>query len=259
MIRSIGRAAGVGGAVLALSAAWLPAAQATARVRPSVTFSFVADRVTQNTKLHLSYADKHLPRRSVIYLQWQVGTRHVWQNVEKIRTARTASAPGVQIGRYDYRLLVVSNGKAVAASATRDLYSYGKIPWATLCSDYGNFGPCAPPATVQIGTTVFTYVYESSEPPSYPTYENFLQLPDTSCKTMTVQFATSDTNAGDYAYLQLVQSKTAAQYGQTPEGTIGSTTFRMDGGPFYLNDAESVGYSMFFNGSAICYTRNGLP
>jgi hypothetical protein len=233
------------------------AARTSAVAKPSVTFSFVNDKIAQSAKPEFTYQTTHLPKGSVRYLQDQVGSAHVWENVEKlIRSSATVTAPKVAMGKYLYRIRVSRRGRTVVTSRNRPLYVYGKITFSVFCGP-GGWSPC-PPQTVQIGTTIFTYVI-GSYAGTYPSYENLMKINSTSCKTLTIRFATNDSNSGTIAYLQVVQSRTNPQYGQTPTGTIGTKTFKLDGGPFYINFSETTGSEVFFNGSAICYTHSGLP
>jgi hypothetical protein len=247
-------------AVIAVSGVWLPAARAQADAKPSVNFSFVKDRVTQKEKLHITYSSQNLPTGSLIYLQSQVGSAHAWKNVERLpSSASTATAPGVSVGKYEYRLLVTTRkGAPVVASHPHALFSYGKIPFAALCQDYSG-GPCTP-SNIQIGNTIFTYVDRDEPASSYPHYSQFLILNSTSCRSLTLLFATDDTQSGGNAYVELVQSKANPKYAQTPDGTIGTLKGTLNGGPFALDETND-GFVNFdyFNGSANCYTLNGLP
>jgi hypothetical protein len=254
----------VGAAALACSAA-MPAAQAgtsdseSAAAHPSMTFYFKNQRVNQHSRPTVIYSTGHLPAHSVIYLQRQFGSAHVWENVEHLKLrSGTVTAPGVEMGKYDYRVRVTARGTVVVTSRTRALYSYGRVALNAFCNE-SEVGYCGSPATVQIGQVVFTYVLANYVPNSYPTYSDVLEFNATTCDGITVQYATTDTTSGDYAYFEVVQARSDPQYGQTPVATVGTFYAALDGGPFYLEDSETTGSAVYSNGYATCYTQSGLP
>lgn len=255
----------IGAAALGCCAA-IPAAQAartshsgSTAARPSATFYFKHQRVNQGSKPVVIYSTSHLPAHSVIYLQREFGSAHVWENVEHLKFRNgTVTAPGVQMGMYNYRVRVTARGKVVVTSRTRPLYSYGRVALNAFCNE-SEVGYCGSPETIQIGQVVFTYVLANYEPNSYPTYSDVLELNSTSCDAISVQYATTDTSSGDYAYFEVIQARSDPQYGQTPVVTIGTFHATLDGGPFYLEDSETTGSSVYSNGYATCYTRSGLP
>ncbi len=246
--------------IVALACISASAAQASvATTRPSATFHFKAVRVDQGTKPVVIYSTSHLPAKSVSYLQRQFGSAHVWENVEKLKAASgTVTAPGVEMGKYVYRLRVMQGSKVVVTSAARTLYSYGSVPLNAFCNE-SQAGYCGSPQTVQIGQTVFTYTVESGAPNSYPDYTDVLELNSTSCDAITVRYATDDTNSGDDVYEEVIQARSDPQYGQAGIDTIATFQATLDGGPFYLEDSETEGYQIYMNGSASCYTPSGLP
>jgi hypothetical protein len=235
------------------------AAQAAvpASTHPTATFTFKHSKVDRNVKPVLTYSTSHLPTRSVIYLQRQFGTAHVWENVEKLKAAKgTTTAPGVPMGKYGYRIRVLHKGKAIAYSHIRYLYSYAKVQISALCADY--YGGSCGSQTVQIGQTIFTYVMDNCCS-TYPSYQTDLQFNTTSCDALTVTFATQDTSSGARAYVEVIQSRSDPQYGSTPIATIGTFHAKLDGGPFYLESSETNGDDVYENGSASCYTPSGQP
>ena len=244
-----------GALALAVPAAALAQPSAPA-VRASAVLAFKHDKVSHGVKPVFTYKTAHLPSGAVIDLQRQYGSAHVWKNVERLRAGPgTATAPGVPMGKYDYRLRVTKSGRTVVTSAVRPLYSYGTVAFSTLCA-YVNNGPCSS-NTVQIGTTIFTYYLSGSN--VYPTYSAIMKFPSTSCSNMSVEFGTDDTTSGAHAYVEMIQSRTDPQYGSTPIATIEKFSPTLDGGPFYLEVSETGGYTVYLNGPATCYTASGLP
>jgi len=243
--------------LLALAFAVMPAASAaTARPRPSASFSFRHDKVSTRTKPVLSYVTSNLPAGVRIYLQRQFGSAHAWKNVEQLKARRgTATAPAVALGEYGYRLHVMAGHRVVVTSRSHKLYSYGTVPLSALCPADGI---SCPAHTIQVGDTIFTYVLVGNG--DYPDYNPALELNSTSCDSLSLQFAAAyDTNTSDSAYVEVIQSKTDPQYGSTLVGTIGSFRASLDGGPFYLETAETVDADVVMNGTASCYTPSGTP
>jgi hypothetical protein len=246
-------------ALVAVPATATGAVAAPHTAKPAATFSFAHNRVDQKTQLHFTYSTKHLPRGSAIYLQWQVGTAHAWRNVERLRKASgTATARGVSIGKWEYRIDVVRRGKTVVASRERPLYAYGTVAYARLCSVWQ--GSSCPAYDVQIGNTDFTSYY-SVWNLSYPDFATILQYHSTSCRSLDIQYADSDTeNSADQEYIQLVQSRSPLQAGQGPVETVNTFTATLDGGPFMLQASEdNSNFNVWINGSASCYTSSGKP
>jgi hypothetical protein len=241
-------------AVPAIAAGTGAAPHSTAAAKPTAEFSFTHNRVKQKTRAQFTYATAHLPQGSSVYLQWQVGTAHVWQNVLRLKHASgTDSTPRVGMGKWKYRIRVVRDRSTVVSSRSRTLYAYGTVSYARLCDVWT--GGCTP-FDVQIGETDFTAVYGVNLD-YYPDFSTVLQYHATSCRSVDMQYATQ--NSGEEEYIQLVQSKGPAQSGQGPGNQVNTFKASMDGGPFILEAADDTGDWLYLNGSANCYTNNGKP
>lgn len=234
----------------------LPAAAhaSVTAARPTASFSFKHNRISAGVKPVINYKTTNLPKGSSIYLQRQYGTARVWKNVKQLAArSGTASAPAVQMGKYLYRIRVRKSGRTVVTSATRTLYSYGKVKLSNLCVP-GGWGTCDA-QTVQIGSTIFTYVIGAGD--GYPYYVSLLQFKSTSCRSMSLQFGTDDTASGAEAYIEVIQSRSDPQYGSVAIDSIGNFSPKLDGGPFYLEVSETNGNETYVNGHASCYTSSG--
>ena len=229
------------------------------KVRPAASFTFVRNKVDAGKRARLTYTTAHLPKGSARYLQRQFGFRHVWKNVEHLlRAAGTTTAPSVPMGKYEYRIRVVAKGKQVAVSKTRPLFSYGRVSYKDLCKSATSATNCQSGA-VQIGDTAFTYA-EDDIPEVFPSFGTELNDNATSCSSITVTWGYADTNVSD-SYVKIIQSATDPQRSSTPNGTIGKLVAKLDGGPFFLDssaDSNGADQFIYFNGSALCYTDNGL-
>lgn len=244
-------------ALVAVPATATAAVDASHAAKPAATFSFAHRRVDQKTQLHFTYSTQHLPRGSAIYLQWQVGTAHAWRNVERLRkNSGAATARGVSIGKWEYRIHVVRNGKTVVTSRQRPLYAYGTVSYARLCAIWQE-GSCFT-QDVQIGDTDFTAHWSISNV-SYPSFATILQYHSTSCRSLDIQYADDDSsNSADQEYIQLVQSRSPLQSSQGPVQTVNTFKATLDGGPFILEASEDFDLAtVWINGSANCYTSNG--
>jgi hypothetical protein len=234
-------------------------ASAHVKVRPTASFTFVHDKVDAGKRPSLTYTTEHLPKGSARYLQRQFGFGHVWKNVKHLlRAAGTTTAPAVPIGKYEYRIRVVAKGKQVAVSKTHPLFSYGRVSYTDLCKS-ATFAVNCQSGAVQIGNTAFTYA-EDDIPEIFPSYGEELSDNTTSCSSITVTWGYADTNMSD-SYIKIIQSATDPQKSSTPNGTIGKLVAKLDGGPFFLDssaDSNGDDQYIYFNGSAHCYTDNGL-
>jgi len=244
--------AAAGLAVTAATAA--PASAAQSAARPTASFSFTHSRVNQKTKAQFTYSTSRLPKGSAIYLQWQVGTKKVWKNVLHLRRASgTDNAPGARMGKWMYRIRVVRDGSTVVSSKSHPLYDYGTVPYQQLCDAW--VGDCIP-FDIQIGNTVFTVMFGVNNA-QYPTgWGTVLQFHKTSCRSVTMQYATQ--TVPDNVYIQLIQADSPAQSGEGPGNQVNTFTASMDGGPFILEVADDNGGDWIdVNGSADCYTSDG--
>jgi len=229
-----------------------------ARARPSATFSFVNSKIKAGGKPRLTYSTAHLPRKSRIYLQWQVGTARVWQDVERLKMPTgTVTARSVPMGVWTYRIHVVAYSHTVVNSASRQLYAYGTVTYATLCQ-VGMDGSCQN-GTVQIGTTVFTYAELVDGTTTYPTYTEALSFGNTSCSSITLEWAEPEptSRSGNTSYMEVVQSASPPANGSIGSNTIGALSVALDGGPFIIDVATNDGLGVYMNGSAQCYTPSG--
>jgi hypothetical protein len=112
----------------------IPATVAEAAT-PTVALTFQPARVSANTTLHLAVKSANLPTGTVLYLQRQFGTDHIFKNVKQLTVRNgTTTAPAVAMGRYVYRIRAMRNTTVVARSANRTLYSYGNISVTQLCN-----------------------------------------------------------------------------------------------------------------------------
>lgn len=222
---------------------------------PAATFTPVRYAITAGWHPEISYRTVNLPASAFVALQRQFGTAHVWQRV-KVLNPRPGThinyGPPVEAGLYAYRIRVSLYGRTITTSPVHHVWSYGTISLAAMCAAIDG-GGCQP-GYEQVGSTVFNYVMAIS---SGSGFQQAAAMSRTSCRSMTLQFASSnpDNQASD---LQVLQSASDPEYGSTPVDVIGSHTFALDGGSWILN-AKTTLYSseIYLNGAASCYTAEG--
>jgi len=261
------RVAGVAVAAVAVVSLFAPGGTASAgalrvaAAKPSATLSFAQAKIKAGTAPVVLYTTADLPSGALIYLQRQFGSSHTWKNILHLAApAGKVTAPAVKIGRYQYRIHVTKNSKAVVNSTPRYLYAYGTVAYITLCSESENVGDLfCQEGTVQIGSMAFNYVESENAGYSYPDWYHMDILGSTSCDHITLTFGTTDTVSGDNAYAQVVQSHVRPVTNSAPIDTLGMLKAKLNGGALIVNVTETNGSAIYLNGSATCYTSNGLP
>ncbi len=234
--------------------------------KPKVSFSFKANKITSTTKPVIKYAATGLPAGSTLELQRQFGTSHVWKGVTALRGhSGTASTGKVQMGEYKYRIKVDHKGKTVIISATKTLFSYGRVPLTNICNDENhnskivvNDANGCQTQTVQVNGTIFVYLI-SDFPQAPPNFDQDITFgTNTSCRTITLNFS-MDNNAQstDTAHVQVVQTKSDPQSKSVGAGKIGNAFFKLDGGPWDLN-LSATNDEEYVNGYLSCYTAGGI-
>lgn len=246
----------------------MPPSPAGASTRPTAAFRFVTNSVTAGTSATITYATRNLPRRATVVLQRQFGTRHVWRRVRYLRRSGTASVPAVPMGLYYYRIHVTKHRRVVANSRARRLFSYGQINLSNMCNDdtVSTYG-CNFDATVQVGSTLFPYLFYDGFASTAPGYDEILSTATSSCRSISVQWGLDNDTAGpgDAATLQIVRSDADPQSGTANYGSIGTLDAQLDGGAWAIDVSVAPSPSGNFNAVAVndaalsCYTSSGLP
>lgn len=266
MIAAVTVALGLVGFAASASASTSTAPKmATAIPKPGVWLSFFpTNRVTAGAAQQFSYNSKNLPTGSKLYLQRQVGLAHVWKDIQVLKGysgwAKTLKVPQ---GRYSYRIAAYLKTRKLKVSSVHYLYSYGPVSLAVLCSapnvNINNlfYGSCNP-GTVQVGTNVFSYELGWSAD-TFPSYLTAITFPKHTCRSLTLNFGLDSNNSqpGEVAYIQILQTRTDPEIASTPVGVIGNLFAPLDGGPFYIQWSSTDGDSVYVNGSASCWSANG--
>jgi hypothetical protein len=156
------------------------------------------------------------------------------------------------LGKYPYRIAIIQGGKVARSTSDVVVYAYATVPLTPFGNEDG---------TEQVGSTIFTYtdVTTSGEYPQYLQNTAFAEA--TSCRSLTVHYAADAFGGNDIgtAYLEFVQTSSDAVYSSVPAGQIGAATVTLDGGPLYIDVANTYSNDIMFNITGSCYTDSGTP
>ncbi|MGW1205167.1 hypothetical protein [Streptomyces cyaneofuscatus] len=115
--------------------------------------------------------------------------------------------------------------------------------------------------TKTVGETLFSYqgTTNPNRNNKYPEFDEIMGLPSTTCKTITLQFGADAYNMepDDKVVLRVLQSSGGLEAEAKP-GKIGNLTVTLNGGPFKVEGATTNGNSVVANGTAECFTANGV-
>lgn len=233
---------------------------AVAAPRPAASLGIPTQQVNAGTPFTITFSSTRLPSGTVLYLQKQVGTAHVWQVASKLRgTAGTATVSGALMGVHKYRLAALQRNRVVAVSAPKPLYSYGPVTMTTICRAIQI--PCSS-GVETIGPTLYEYAEGPNAPGNtYPEWEQngTFKANHTTCRSATITFAFYRVPASGRAYVRLLQARSEPQEAATMSPTeVGTFNVTFDEGPWYLSNATSNGSNVVMNGTFSCYTPTGL-
>ena len=233
---------------------------ALAAPRPTTSLGIPTDQVTAGASFTITFSSTKLPPGTVLALQKQVGTAHVWQIAAKLRgTTGTATVSGTLIGIHEYRLEAFRKNRVIAVSAPKRLYSYGPVTMTTICRAIQI--PCSS-GIETIGSTLYEYAEGPNAPGNtYPEWEQngTFKADHTTCRSAAITFAFYKVPASGRAYVRLLQASAEPQEATTMASTeVGTFDVVFDGGPWYLSNATTNGSNVVMNGTFSCYTPTGL-
>ncbi len=266
MIRRLLRIAVAMGVLLAM----LLVAACAGAASPRVLFTIPHNHVTADHAFVVSYKALDAPAGIVLDLQEQESAAHIWLSIGKLKgTSGSFRAPGEPIGQWIYRVVAVKDAHVLAVSLGRALYSYGAVSMATICEER-----CTGSGTEVVGTHVFTYVvsnrgsnsesfsdrsHTSTTDDRYPAFTGFYHANTTSCRSAVLDFA-SATPKGDTgdSRAEVLQSTTNPEVASVGPNKIGILHATFDGGPWYLEGSDALGFVLLLNGTWSCYTSSGF-
>jgi hypothetical protein len=251
--------AGLAAASLSVGGVVAVAPVALAAPKPSVTLTMVNNQVTAGQPTTIRYLGVHLPSGSTLYLQRQVGTAHVWRTTQTLHgIAGTTVISGEPMGIQHYRIVIYTKKGFVTLSATRGVYFYGNVSMLTICQTAQVGGDGCSNQTEVVGTMVLAFV-TSAFTAAYPNYSTALNNGSTTCRAVTVEFASNDgSSITGVSYAEILQASADAETATTPAQTIGTLRASLNGGPWYLNTSNDNGDGVAVNGTFSCYTPTGM-
>lgn len=228
-------------------------------------WSFVSARVTAGKPIPLTFKVARLPGGEFLQLARTFGTSKVWRAVLTLHPTggqQTADAPGVVMGAYDYKMLIVRGGKTVATSTVHPLWSYGNVSMLTICNIGG--WHCGS-GNVQIMSNIFDYQMWQDPSANSSPGETAINFPKTSCRSATLAIAALyeyNPMPGNSATLQIIQTRSDPITTTIQDNTIARLSAGLDGGPFYINEwvvdnSDNYNEYIYFAGQFSCYTPNG--
>jgi len=250
-------------AVAAAAVVTLAVSPAGAAAKPTASLAVSHATIATGTAPAFSYSTKHAPKGTTLYLQRQFGSKHVWKNVRKLTHASgKVTAPKLtSLGRYYYRVHGVRKGKAVVSSSAHAVYAYGNVSLGRLCAVYNGYtcNSGDDDGTVEVGSTIFNYQVLFGDN-TYPSYAHELRFASTSCRTLSLRYATDGNGQRDsteVSYVRVVQASADPVSSHVASGHIGSLKANLDGGAFYLDTSTKDGWSIDMTGVASCWSSSG--
>lgn len=255
-------------AVVLLQALSIVASDGATLSKPTVHWNLTSTQIDAGTRVGATIRYARLSAGSRILVERRYGTANQLGLVAKYAASgsgtRIVTLPSVALGSYMYRVEATTlKGKVVLKTPFRRLLSYGNVPLSSLCKAPGATvgGDGCQGGNVQVGSNLFVYAIAGNadhfEPPQFGTIVNF---PATTCRTLDLTF-TLDSNGsqpGETADIQIIQVTTAPEVASTTQGTAGTLTATLDGGPFYIQNSATSGDNVFYNGTASCWSDSGV-
>jgi hypothetical protein len=230
----------------------------------SITWSFTPASIEQKTDATLAMCAHAVGAGSKYVIEEQEGTGNSWRPIalgpiEGHECTKRELYEGTH-GRYDFRVQQRRDGTIRFQSPSQTLTVYGPVSLLILCDAVEPY-PCST-KTQQIGGTVFTYVLSDTlQGGGEANYYTLLRFVPTSCRSISFQFGVNQneaTQAGP-ASLGIVQGRTAEQSASGAANAISSLKASLDGTAWYLDVwADYEGTGIWVNGSADCWTSNGI-
>lgn len=247
--------------VLVLALVGGGAVVSSAEAASPLKLSIPTNRVDQKTTFSITASVGRLPSGSVVYVQRQFGTKKVYKNVASIGGSGSYRVPGVQQGRYAYRLAAFKGSKLVAASKPRTVYSYAEVSLADLCdrADSISFDECGS-GTVPVGDQVFSYTHSAccSTGPDED-YDFAISAERSSCRLLSLDFAVANSASESTGVgASVTQEASDPSRAVVAPGTVGHIDVVL-ASPAWNLTLWSQGETddVYFRGTASCYTSSG--
>jgi hypothetical protein len=245
-----------------------PIASSATSARPWIKFALVNSHVSAGNQIAGTITYSVLPAGTRVFIERSTGPSESPQEVVRLGAmgsgTRIVKLHGQFAGKYRFAAIATGkNGKQISRSAWQQLFSYSDVPLSILCLDPGATigGNWCQGGNVQVGPNLFAYAIEGNvdynKPPSYGIIINF---PANTCRSMSLSIAmdSNGSQPGDTATVQVIQETTGPQTMTVEQGVVNTFPVNLDGGPFYVENASTANDYLFYNGSANCWSRNGV-
>jgi hypothetical protein len=252
------------------SAALAPTAAAAAAAAPQLTLRLSAPAILTWQSVGFTWTKHDVPADAQVVIQRRaVGTDTHYATVLKVSDPRKhrLHAP---MGRWWFRILANRDGSRLAASAPKQLTSYGRIRLATLCQHAQSSTTGCTSGTVQVGDAPYRYPM-TVDAPVHPNFSTSLSFGANTCRYILITFAGDQhvQDAGATSWIQVSQDGRVATR-SVEAGTIGRRATWLstdaahavpDGEPFSIGAAQDspTAQSVAIRGAAQCYTPDGKP
>ncbi|GAA2725007.1 hypothetical protein [Actinocorallia aurantiaca] len=220
-----------------------------AQAAPKASFKLDRYRVSQNSKVKVSWKASGKPKRGSVLLQRTVGTAAKYTTVRTLSgNSGTVTVKAPVRGKYRYRILVRDRGKRTKATAVHTLYSYADV---TLSQITGRSTQ-----TVDVGGVLFRYVYSHGSGT-----DTELRMDSTSCRSGTI-FLAKNGDAGNTATASVIQELADLQEFGVESGNVEAHPFTLAGRgavQIDLTDASdrTRPQGAYLNATFSCYTADG--
>jgi hypothetical protein len=258
----------VGIATFTLTTAITPLASGATHARPWIKFALLNSHVSAGDPISGTITYSGLPAGTKVLIERSTGPSASQQVIMRLGAmgsgTRDMKLRGEFTGKYRFAAVATGqNAKPISRSAWQQLFSYGDVPLSILCPDPGATigGNWCQGGDIQVGANLFAYAIEGNvdfnKPPSYGIIVSF---PANTCRSISLNIA-MDTNGslpGDTATVQVIQETVGPQTITVAQGVVNTLQVNLDGGPFYVENSSTADDYLFYNGSANCWSRNGI-
>lgn len=247
---------------LAAIAVAAPAANAvTQHKSPHVALKFADGHVTAGVRPTLEYSTLRVTAAEKLVVQRTEGTRRIFERVKTLSAHKgSVRLPAVQMGRYEYRIVVLKGRTVKATSAGVFLYSYGTVTALQLCNrqNDAHFEDGCGEGTIQVGGNVYTYAVDDESGNTSPNQEADVAANHSSCRSVHLTFAV-DNDETDVSTpgAELSQASADPQSDTGGYGSVGTLNASIRSSAWNLIFWTDDGNDIYWNGSFSCWSANG--
>lgn len=198
-----------------------------------------------------------------------------WTMLRRVRVARAGrgvvALKPLGIGEWPLQAkLLGPSGKLLVESPIDNIRAYGSVTFGALCKSGAATCQGGQTTVVELGNTLFSYVVEDVPAATPPGSDTIYENQYTSCRSLTLSIAVGsedgDASPGEQGTVSITQQDEPAVSTTIAEGATGSLTAGLKiASAVELNvtgslqsDGESPATDVYVNGSANCFTPNGV-